>query len=140
MRPVIAFDFDNTLAMETFESSGWIMMGDGQLKPIAKICNMVIEKDKEGFDCHIVTFRADKDIPEVEAFVQKYKLPIKGIHNTASTSKIPILKKLNATLMIDDMVEVCTLCVMNDIPCLLVDHGYSGSNNCIADQFDKIKV
>jgi hypothetical protein len=138
-RPVIAFDFDHTLAMETF-SGGWIAIGDGQLKPIQKIVDMVFEKDQEGFDCHIVTFRGDKDIPEVEEFVKKHNLPIKGIHNTSTRSKIPILKHLNATLMVDDMVEVCTSCIMNDIPALLVDHGFAGTNNCVADQLDKIKI
>ena len=138
-RPAFCFDFDNTLAMETF-SGGWIAVGDGVLKPIDKICDMVIEKDKEGFDCHIITFRKDSDIPEVEQFVKKHKLPIKGIHNTSSRTKIPILKKLNAVMMIDDMVEVCTSCVMNDIPCMLVDHGFASTNNCSADLFDKIKI
>jgi hypothetical protein len=138
-RPVICFDFDYTLAIEEV-SGGWIAVGTGELKPVTKICDMVIEKDEEGFDCHIVTFRKDSDIPEVEQFVEKYKLPIKGIHNTSSRSKIPILKKLNAVMMIDDMVEVCTACIMNDIPCMLVDHGFSGTNNCVADRIDKIKV
>jgi hypothetical protein len=139
MRPVYCFDFDYTLAIEEV-SGGWIAVGTGELKPITKICNMVLEKDREGFDCHIVTFRKNEDIPEVEQFVAKHKLPIKGIHNTSSSSKIPILKELNAVMMIDDMVEVCTACIMNDIPCMLVDHGFSGTNNCVADRMDKIKI
>ena len=139
MRPVITFDFDHTLAMETF-SGGWIAVGDGVLQPIKKICNMVIEKDKEGFDCHIVTFRKTFDLPEVESFVKKHKLPIKGIHNTSGTNKTPKLKELNSTLHVDDMVEVCTLAEMAGIPCLLVDHGYASTNNCSADLFNKIKI
>jgi hypothetical protein len=139
MKPIITFDFDHTLAMESF-SGGWIAVGDGELKPITKICNMVIEKDKEGFDCHIVTFRKVSDIPEVEQFVEKYKLPIKGIHATSGGNKTAKLKELNSTLHVDDMVEVCTLAEMAGIPCLLVDHGFASTNNCSADLFDKIKV
>jgi len=138
-RPVIAFDFDYTLAIEEV-SGGWIAVGTGVLKPIQKIIDMVLEKDREGFDIHVVTYRKKEDIPEVEEFVKKHNLPIKGIHSTSGKSKIPILKKLNCTLMVDDQVEVCTACIMNDIPCLLVDHGFSGTNNVVADRIDKIKV
>jgi ATP-dependent RNA circularization protein (DNA/RNA ligase family) len=138
-RQSICFDFDYTLAIEEV-SGGWIAVGTGVLKPIQKIIDMVFEKDEEGFDCHIVTFRKNEDIPEVEEFVKKHNLPIKGIHSTSGLSKIPLLKKLNCTLMVDDQVEVCTACIMNDIPCLLVDHGFSGTNNCVADRLDKIKV
>jgi uncharacterized HAD superfamily protein len=138
-REIICFDFDHTLAIEEV-SGGWIAVGTGALKPVQKIVDMVLEKDKEGFDCHIVTFRKEEDILEVEEFVKMHNLPIKGIHSTSGKSKIPILKKLNCTLMIDDQVEVCTACIMNDIPCLLVDHGFSGTNNVVADRMDKIKV
>jgi len=138
-RQSVCFDFDFTLAIEEV-SGGWVAVGTGVLKPIQKIIDMVLEKDEEGFDCHIVTFRKLEDILEVEEFVKKHNLPINGIHSTSGKSKIPILKKLNCTLMVDDQVEVCTACIMNDIPCLLVDHGFSGTNNCVADNMDKIKV
>jgi hypothetical protein len=140
MKPVICFDFDNTLAMETYESNGWLMIGNGQLKPIEKICDMVHEKHNEGFECHIVTFREDHHIPEVEAFIKQHKLPIKAIHNSSNRSKVPILKKLNAVLMIDDMLEVCVSCRMNNIESMLVDHGQMFGNPELADTFDKIKI
>lgn len=138
-RPVVCFDFDYTLAIEEV-ASGWVAIGTGVQKPVQKIVDILLEKDREGFDCHIVTFRKKEDIPEVEEFVKKHNLPIKGIHSTSGSSKIPILKELNCTLMFDDQVGVCTSCIMNDIPCLLVDHGFSGTNNCVADRMDKIKV
>ena len=84
MRPVITIDFDNTLCFESVQNTGWIVLGTGALKPIKAIHDLVREKHREGFDIHIVTFREDKDIPEVKAFVNEHNLPIKEVHNTSS--------------------------------------------------------
>lgn len=123
MKQVITVDFDCCLAFESVQNTGWIVMGTGVLKPIKAIHDLVREKHKEGFDVHCVTFREDKDIPEVRAFIREHNLPIKEVHNTSSKSKTPILKKLNSVLHIDDSLSVCLGAVAENINVLFVDFG-----------------
>lgn len=142
MRPVITVDFDLTLAFESVESTGWVVFGTGVLKPIKPIHDFVREKHREGFDIHIVTFRDDKDLPEVMAFVREHNLPIKAIHNTSSKSKTPVLKRLNSTLHIDDSLTVCMGAFSEGIECIFVDCGQKldKSQREFADSFETIKV
>lgn len=142
MRSVITVDFDNVLAFESVQNTGWIVFGTGVLKPIKAIHDLVRKKHREGFDIHVVTFRSDKDIPEVKSFIKEHNLPIKEIHNTASKSKTPILKKLNSVLHIDDSLSVCIGARMEGIECVFVDCGVTmdDSQKELARSFQKITV
>jgi hypothetical protein len=142
MRPVITVDFDQVLAFESVQDTGWIVLGTGVLKPIKAIHDLVREKHREGFDIHIVTFRNDADLPEVKAFIKEHNLPIKEIHNTASKSKTPILKKLHSTLHIDDSLSVCMGAASAGIKCIFVDCGQKldESQRDLASIFHTIKV
>ncbi len=123
MNRVITVDFDDTLA--STKTGAW---GGTNLIPVTRIIDFVKQQNQSGATIHIVTFRSEKDKQEVIDFVKGYKLPVKSIVCTSSQNKIPFLKKLNSSLHIDDSVEVCTLCIMAGIECLLVDWGQENSN------------
>jgi hypothetical protein len=112
-----------TLAAPVYEFTGWICMGTGGLKPVKEVVEFIEEKYKEGYEIHIVTFREDKDVPEVKAFIKEHKLPIKDVHNTCSKTKTPVLKKLNSSLHLDDSLSVCAGATMEGIVCMYVDSG-----------------
>jgi len=139
--PIITVDFDHTLAHEEATAHGaWLYISSGALVPIQKICDLVIEKAKEGNQIDIVTFREDKDIAEVRAFVKRQKLPITDIYNTDSKPKTHILKHLKSTLHIDDSLAVVVSAEQAGIPCLLVNGNGEYDNNSTADLFNQIKV
>ena len=139
--PVITVDFDHTLAYENVsKNGGWIFVGNGELLPIQKICDLVIQKAKDGFEINIVTFRKDEHIQEVRSFIKEYKLPITNIYNTDQKSKTPILKKLNSQLHIDDVLSVVISAEKAGIPCLLVNGNGEYDNNSTADLFNQVHV
>jgi len=142
MRPNLTVDFDNVLAFESVQNTGWIVLGTGVLKPIKAIHDLVREKHREGFDIHVVTFRESKDVEEVKAFVREYNLPIKEVHNTSSKSKTPVLKKLNSVLHIDDSLSVVMGAASAGIKCIFVDCGQKldESQRDLAGLFETIKV
>lgn len=142
IRQTVTVDFDNVLAFESVQDTGWIVFGTGVLKPIKPIHDLVREKHREGFDIHVVTFRETKDVEEVKTFIKEYNLPIKVVHNTASKSKTPILKKLNSTLHIDDSLSVCMGAASAGIKCIFVDIGQlkDDSQKELASNFETIKV
>lgn len=139
--PIITVDFDHTLAHEKATAHGaWLYISSGTLVAIQKICDLVIEKAKEGYQIDIVTFRDDKDISEVRTFVNRQKLPITNIYNTDKKSKTPVLKHLKSTLHIDDSLQVVISAEKAGIPCLLVNGNGEYDNNSTADLFNQIKV
>ena len=142
MKQIVTCDFDCTLAFESVMNTGWVCVGTGVLKPIEPVIDLVKEKHKEGFEIHIVTFREDKDIPEVKAFVKEHNLPIKEVHNTSSKSKTPVLKKLNSQLHIDDSLSVSLGAVAENIDVLFVDFGQlkDDSQKELASSLDRIIV
>ena len=142
MRPVITVDFDQVLAFESVQNTGWIVLGTGVLKPIKSIHDLVREKHREGFDIHVVTFRESKDVEEVKAFIKEHNLPIKEVHNTSSKSKTPVLKKLNSVLHIDDSLSVCMGAASAGIKCIFVDCGQKldESQRDLASIFETIRV
>ena len=142
MRQIITVDFDNVLAFESVQNTGWIVMGTGVLKPIKVIHDLVREKHREGFDIHVVTFREDKDLPEVMSFIREHNLPIREIHNTSSKSKTPVLKRLNSVLHVDDSLSVCLGAVAENIDVLFVDFGQlkDDSQKELASSLDRIIV
>ena len=138
---IITVDFDHTLAHEEATAHGaWLYISSGALVPIQKICDLVIEKAKEGNQIDIVTFREDKDIAEVRAFIKRQKLPITDVYNTDSKPKTRILKHLKSTLHIDDSLAVVVSAEQAGIPCLLVNVNGEYDNNTTADLFNQIKV
>jgi uncharacterized HAD superfamily protein len=122
------------------KNGGWIFIGNGELLPIQKICDLVIQKAKDGVEINIVTFRKDEHIQEVRSFIKEYKLPITNIYHTDQKSKTPILKKLNSQLHIDDVLSVVISAEKAGIPCLLVNGNGEYDNNSTADLFNQVHV
>jgi len=142
MRQNITVDFDQVLAFESVQNTGWIVLGTGVLKPIKAIHDLVREKHREGFDIHCVSFRSLKDRQEMIDFCKQYELPIESFTCTDSKTKTPILKKLNSVLHIDDSLSVCVACRMSEIDALFVDCGqlFDVSQKELAETFNTIKV
>lgn len=142
-RPVCTVDFDNVLAFESVQNTGWIVMGTGALKPIKVIHDLVREKHREGFEIHCVTFRSKgPDIVEAENFIKEHNLPIVKVHGTDQKSKTPILKKLNSQLHIDDSLSVCLGAIAENIDCLFIDFGQlkDESQKELASNLDRVIV
>ena len=142
MNKVLTVDFDCCLAFESVQNTGWIVLGTGVLKPIKAIHDLIRQKHREGFDIHCVTFRSNADVGEAEMFIKEYNLPIKEIHNTASKSKTPVLKRLNSILHIDDNLSVCVGAFSEGIECIFVDYGQTldESQRDLASNFETIRV
>jgi uncharacterized HAD superfamily protein len=132
MGKVFTVDFDDTLAA-TFDT-GW---GQGQPLPIERIIRFVKEKINEGFEAHIVTFRADGSLDEINNFCFRHQIPIKGVVFTSGRAKVDFVKELGSTLHIDDDVETCVLIASAGIPVLLVDWGQENFNST-ANLFQRI--
>jgi acid phosphatase class B len=94
---VITIDFDDTLATEM--NTGW----GKSLVPYQAILDLINKEHRLGSEIHIVSFRSEKDRPEMEQFIRQYQLPIKSIVCTNLKSKTPYLLKLSSDLHVDDM-------------------------------------
>ena len=137
-KPVITFDFDSTLCDSDPIQTGWGWASSGTCKPIARVCNLVYQKAKDGHEIHIVTFRhKDSSKDEIEDFVERWKLPVKSVVYTGGATKVPFLKKLRSILHVDDDVETCLLASLAGIDVLLVDDGQHEKNST-AKLFKKI--
>mgnify|MGYP002654741451 CR=1 FL=1 len=123
MKPVITVDFDNCLAFESVQNTGWIVMGTGILKPIEPVIAYVKRKYAKGFELHVVSFREEKDKQEMIDFCKQQKLDIASFTCTGSKSKTPFLKALKSTLHIDDSLSVCLGAEAVGIGTLFVDFG-----------------
>ena len=97
MKRVVTIDFDETLATE--KNMGW----GKSLVPYQAILDLINKEHKQGSEIHIVSFRSEKERPEVERFVRMYNLPIKSVVCTNLQSKTPYLLKLSSNLHVDDM-------------------------------------
>ena len=120
---ILTCDFDDTLAVT--ESGAW---HSTNLVPIPRVIDFIKQKHKEGHEIHIVTFRNWQDKKEIESFCKAHQIPVKSIVCTEGTNKIPFLKQLRSSLHIDDSVEVCVLCLTNQIDVLLVDWNQDETN------------
>lgn len=89
-------------------------------KPIARVCNFVLQKAKEGVELHIITFRHPEDLEEVLDFIDQYNLPIVSVIPTSGSSKWPHMLGVNSSLHIDDDVETLVLAALRGIDGLLV--------------------
>lgn len=124
-KKIITVDFDDTLV-------------DSQTgKPIVRVCNFVLQKAKEGFELHIITFRNADDLADVLNFIEIYKFPIETVIPTSRSSKWPHMLGLNSTLHIDDDVETLVLAKQKGIEGLLVKNEYN-SRNSSSKFFDTI--
>jgi hypothetical protein len=94
---VVTIDFDDTLATEM--NTGW----GKSLVPYKAVLDLIDKEHKQGSEIHIVSFRSEKDRPEMERFVRMHNLPIKSIVCTNLQSKTPYLLKLGSNLHVDDM-------------------------------------
>jgi len=137
---VISTDFDDTLFSLSEEKVGMLWTSSEVLVPIQKVHDLLFEKHNEGYIIDIVTARETWDIPEVKAYVEEYKLPIRDIHSVACKPKSPVLKEIGSVLHIDDSIMVAVECMMSGFDnVLLVDDGRH-KNNTTAEKFDRIFV
>ena len=138
MNKVITVDFDDTLFEDPAYKIGNLWAATGtSAEPIVRIHDFVREKAKEGFEIHVITFRAKRHIPECHDLIKLYDLPIKSVVSTEGKNKVPFIKELNSTLHIDDSVEVCVLARQAGINVLMVDMNQEDYNST-ACLFDKI--
>ena len=97
MKRVVTIDFDDTLATEM--NTGW----GKSLVPYQTILDLIKKEHNLGSEIHIVSFRSEKDRPEMERFIRQHQLPIKSVICTNLKSKTPYLLKLGSNLHVDDM-------------------------------------
>ncbi|MGM5488937.1 MAG: hypothetical protein ACQESG_08410, partial [Nanobdellota archaeon] len=78
-------------------------------------CNQVLHAlHKERFRFAIITSRPDEIYEPVKRFIDKYRLPIKYVHNTSHSPKAYITRKLKARIILDDSLD--KLIEMKDAP------------------------
>lgn len=104
-KPIVSFDFDDTLCMEE----------DGS--PNIQMLDIVRKYAAEGFKCYIVTARnksheSKKWIKNnkpnrvrIKDFIKEHNLPIKQCHFTNHEPKGSYLKKIGSTKHYDDHIE-----------------------------------
>lgn len=104
-KPIICFDFDDTLCMEDDGSPNHVML------------EIVRKHAAEGCKCYIVTAREKAHESKewiaknggtrvrIKDFIKEYDLPIKQCHFTSHELKGPILKKIGALKHYDDRDE-----------------------------------
>lgn len=97
MKRVVTIDFDETLATEM--NTGW----GKSLVPYQAILDLINKEHKRGSEIHIVSFRSEKERPEMERFIRMHRLPVKSIICTNLKSKTPYLLKLGSNLHVDDI-------------------------------------
>jgi hypothetical protein len=123
MYKVITIDFDDTLATcdAYFNDSLWVVGNDTPLIPVQRVIDFVKEQYKQGAELHIVSFRHEKDKPEIVSFLKEHDVIVQSITCTCCEDKTPHLKRLKSDLHIDDDVSVLVLAKMANINTLLVD-------------------
>lgn len=138
MKKVITVDWDDTLFEDpAYEQNGlWISPGV-KAEPIVRVHNFIKEKNKEGYEIYVVSFRNPELESEMRDLIYLYDLPIKSIVCTSGKNKTPTILNLRSTLHIDDNVEVLVLAKMAGVNCLLVDWNQDDVN-CTAKEFEKI--
>jgi FMN phosphatase YigB (HAD superfamily) len=125
MKKVITVDFDETLAKteNVWNPENPIEhMDGGTLTPIEEIFEIVFEKAQKGYEVWIVSFRAWKNMDEVQKFVSDHNLPITGMIATKGEAKLPFLQKLESSLHIDDNVDTILEAHEAGICAILVSH------------------
>jgi len=107
-KPIVSFDFDDTLCMEK----------DGS--PNLPMLELVRKYAADGYKCYIVTARNkahesirwinkhEKTRVRIKDFIKKYDLPIKQCHFTNHEPKGFYLKKIGAIKHYDDHDEQLT--------------------------------
>ncbi len=134
---VVSFDFDDTLFSLSEEKMGLLWAASTILYPIKKVHDLLFEYHKEGCIIDIVTSRESWDVLEVKQYIEAYQLPIRNVWHTAGKSKTPVLKKIESSLHVDDVLSVVVHAEQNGIPCILVDDGRH-KNNTTADLFTRL--
>jgi hypothetical protein len=139
MYKTITIDFDETLATCTtfFNDTLWVADSSSLLQPLQRVIDFVKEQYKHGAELHIVSFRHEKDKPEIKAFLKKHNIIVKTITCTQCEDKTPHLVRLKSDLHIDDDVSVLVLAKMANINTLMVDWGQETYNET-AKSFKKI--
>lgn len=103
-KPIVSFDFDDTLCME-----------DGT--PNFPMMGLVHQFAADGYKCYIVTARNKAHESKrwivknggtrtrVKDFIREYNLPIKQCHFTNHEPKGPVLKEIGVVIHYDDHPE-----------------------------------
>jgi FMN phosphatase YigB (HAD superfamily) len=122
MKKVITFDFDDTLFVDpVVQQLGlWIPAGSDAI-PLLNIHDYLKEKHNEGYEVHVVSFRAEKYKQEMIDLCKLYDLPVKTFTCTESKSKTLFLQSLRSEIHVDDSVSVLVLAEQVGIKGLLVD-------------------
>lgn len=131
MKPkVITVDWDDCMFEDPAYMIGnlWAPTGLGP-EPIKRVHDFIHEKNREGFEIHVVTFRKKDHVSEIHDLIKLYELPIKSVVYTEGKTKTSFIKELGSTLHIDDSVEVCILVEQAGIDALLVDWGQQDINS-----------
>jgi hypothetical protein len=105
---IISFDFDSTMTKPYFDSdNGTWKAGDANNNIHHHHDNIDLMKQyaEKGYKIYIVTSRKQKDLPEVEAFVQKLGLPVERVVGTEGKNKGPILQELGVVIHHDDLEQ-----------------------------------
>ena len=116
MKRVITVDYDDTLVVR-FPT----VYGGYSSHLVPKVVDIIKKEYQIGAEIYIVTFRGEKDKPEVERTIMLNKLPIKEIICTDSMPKTPFLKKLKSLLHIDDDFFTCQEAKKAGIAAIFVD-------------------
>jgi hypothetical protein len=136
---IITFDFDDTLFSLAEEKVGSLWTASDVLAPIQQIHDILFQKHSEGYAIGVVTARELWNFPQVEEYIKDHKLPVTHIRCSDGGSKLNILKELDTTLHIDDLLSVVEEASAAGISCILVDDGRH-THNTEAHKFERIFV
>jgi acid phosphatase class B len=108
-KPVISFDFDDTIYKLTWDDEENDYVRDEQNQIIGEldqeISDLIYKYHKAGKKVVVVTSRMDATMDEVREFIKKHNLPIQEIHNTNFEPKVFTLEKIGASVHYDDDIE-----------------------------------
>ena len=138
MKKVVTFDFDDTLFVDpvVMQLGLWVPQGS-EVLPLLNIHDLLKQKHNEGYEIHVVSFRAEKYKQEMIDLCKQYDLPVKSFTCTESKSKTPYLQALRSQLHVDDSVSVLVLAEQVGIKGLLVDWDQEDTNKT-AELLEKI--
>ena len=106
-RPVVSFDFDDTLQLTPWDSekadwAGYDLDNQPLSFPNERIFDILRQYKEKDWKVIIVTTRNDEYMPEVHEFIKKHNLPVEEVHNTNMSWKKNTLKRLNVHTHYDD--------------------------------------
>ena len=105
-KPVVSFDFDNTIAMSYWdnENNDYVRDVDGSAfqTPNEEIVNKIKEYKSKGYRVIVVTSRYDKWREDTESQLKEWGIPIDKVYFTNGAWKANGLKQLGVEVHYDD--------------------------------------